>query len=63
MQIIGVDLHSRQQSIARLDTDTGELSEKTLKHEADVVREFYASLPQPVCVGIEATGTMQWFLE
>ena len=63
MQIIGVDLHSRQQSIARLDTDTGELSEKTLKHEADVVREFYASLPKPVCVGIEATGTMQWFLE
>lgn len=63
MQIIGVDLHARQQSIARLDTDTGELSEKTLKHEADAVREFYASFPKPVRVGIEATGMMQWFLE
>jgi len=63
MQIIGVDLHTRQQAIARLDTDTGELSEKTLKHEAEVVREFYSSLPPPVRVGIEATGTMQWFLE
>ena len=63
MQIIGVDLHARQQSIARLDTDTGELSEKTLKHEAEAVREFYSSLPKPVRVGIEATGTMPWFLE
>ena len=63
MQIIGVDLHARQQAIARLDTDTGELSEKTLKHEVEVVREFYSSLPPPVRVGIEATGTMPWFLE
>jgi hypothetical protein len=29
MQIIGCDLHARQQAIAMLDTDTGELVEKT----------------------------------
>jgi hypothetical protein len=29
MRIIGVDLHARQQTIAMLDTDTGELNEKT----------------------------------
>ena len=34
----------------------------TLKHEGDNVREFYSSLPRPVRVGIEATGSMQWFL-
>jgi len=29
MKIIGCDLHARQQTIAMLDTDTGELEEKT----------------------------------
>jgi hypothetical protein len=33
-----------------------------LKHEGDNVREFYSSPPHPVRVGIEATGSMQWFL-
>jgi len=36
--------------------------EVTLKHEGDNVREFYSSLARPVRVGIEATGSMQWFL-
>jgi hypothetical protein len=26
------------------------------------VREFYSRLPSPVQVGIEATGSMKWFL-
>ena len=60
MQIIGCDLHARQQTIAMLDTDTGELVEKTLEHEE--MRKFYSALPGPVLVGIEATGSMQWFL-
>ena len=63
MKIIGVDLHARQQTIAMLDTDTGELVEKTLDHESEKVREFYAALPGPILVGIEATGSMQWFLK
>jgi hypothetical protein len=40
MRIIGCDLHARQQTIAMLDSDTGELEEKTLEHEGDTVREF-----------------------
>ena len=62
MRIIGCDLHARQQTLAMLDTTTGEVVEVTLKHEGDNVREFYSSLPGPVRVGIEATGSMQWFL-
>jgi transposase len=62
MRIIGCDLHARQQTLAMLDTTTGEVVEVTLKHEGDNVREFYSSLPRPVRVGIEATGSMQWFL-
>ena len=62
MQIIGVDLHTRQQTIAMLDTETGELVEKTLQHEGDEVREFYSALTGPVQVGLEASGSMHWFL-
>ena len=39
MKIIGCDLHARQQTIAMLDSDTGELEEKTLEHEGETVRE------------------------
>ncbi len=63
MRIIGVDLHARQQTMAMLDSETGEVVEKTLEHEAEKVREFYSALPGPVQVGIEATGSMHWFLE
>jgi transposase len=45
-----------------LDTTTGEVVKMTLTHEGDNVREFYSTLPRPVRVGIEATGSMQWFL-
>jgi transposase len=46
-----------------LDTDTGELVEKTVEHEGGRIQNFYSALPGPVLVGIEATGSMQWFLE
>ena len=62
MKIIGCDLHAAQQTIALLDCDTGEVVEKTLKHEAETVREFYQALEGPAVVGIEASGSMGWFL-
>ena len=62
MRIIGCDLHARQQTLAMLDTETGEVVNRTLTHEGDSVREFYSTLPGPVRVGIEATGSMKWFL-
>ena len=62
MIIIGCDFHTRQQTIAMLDTETGEIVNVTLGHEANKVREFYSKLPRPVQVGIDATGSMPWFL-
>jgi transposase len=46
-----------------LDTETGELVEKILEHEGEKVKEFYSALTSPVLVGIEATGSMSWFLK
>lgn len=62
MRMIGCDLHASQQTIAMLDRESGEVVERTLKHEGNTIREFYAGLPRPVVVGIEATGSMGWFL-
>jgi hypothetical protein len=45
-----------------LDTTTGEVVKMTVKHQGHKVREFYSALPRPVRVGIEATGSMQWFV-
>ena len=61
MLIIGCDFHPRYQQIAMMDTETGELVERRLEHENGEARAFYASLPKPVLVGMEATGYGQWF--
>jgi transposase len=62
MRMIGCDLHAAQQTIPMLDRETGEIVERTLTHDGTTVRDFYAGLPPPVVVGIEATGSMRWFL-
>ena len=58
MRIIGCDLHARQQTLAMLDTQTGEVVNRTLMHEGNQVREFYAELPRPVLVGVESGLTV-----
>src|SRR5437660_11779907 len=61
MLIIGCDFHSRLQQIAMLDPQTGEVIERRLEHENGEARKFYAGLPTPARVGMEATGYAQWF--
>jgi len=55
-----VDLHTRDQSIAMVDTETGETQELRLRHDGDEVERFYSSLARPVTVGIESTGDALW---
>jgi hypothetical protein len=62
MRIIGCDLHPRQQTLAMLDSTTGEVVKTTLMHEGNNVRESYSNLPRPARVGIETTASMQWFV-
>jgi hypothetical protein len=50
MKIVGCNLHARQQTMVMVDTATGEFTEKTLAHERNQVREFYATLEGPVVV-------------
>jgi transposase len=61
MTFVGCDLHARQQHVAVLDTETGEVQARRLAHDDQTVEHFYASLPRPVTVGVESTGYAQWF--
>jgi transposase len=59
---IGVDFHSRQQTICYLKTETGELVTCELRHQdKEKVRAFYQQFPGPVIVGLEASGYSPWF--
>jgi len=59
---IGVDFHSRQQTICYLKTETGELVIRELKHQdKEQVRAFYQQFQEPVIVGLEASGYSPWF--
>src|SRR5438105_187539 len=61
MIIIGCDFHTRFQKIAMVDTETGEIAKRRLEHGNDEARAFYATLPGPARVGMEATMNAQWF--
>ena len=61
MSIIGCDLHSRYQIIAGLESESGEVVTRRLEHENGEAKAFYAGLPRPSLIGIEATGYTQWF--
>ena len=42
-----------------VNTETGELVERWLENQNGEARAFYASLPEPTRIGIEATGYTQ----
>jgi transposase len=44
-----------------MDTETGDLVERRLEHENGEARAFYSSLPPGARIGVEATGSLQWF--
>src|ERR1700730_13864680 len=65
MLMIGCDFHPGLEELALLDTATGVRRQHRLSHAfgLEPVRQFYAALPRPVRVGLEASGYSQWFEE
>jgi transposase len=63
MMIIGCDYHPAFQQIAFVDTDTGELGERQLRHpeEAEKLYRDLAAQDMKVRVGMEASGQARWF--
>jgi transposase len=63
MLIIGCDYHPGFQQIAFVDTDSGELQERRLRHREEG-EKFYRDLAArgvKVRVGMEASGQARWF--
>src|SRR6185369_13420 len=59
---IGVDFHSRQQTICYLKTETGELVISELQHgDKEQLRAFYQQFQGQVIIGLEASGYSPWF--
>ena len=65
MIMIGCDFHPGMQEMALLDTVAGRRWQHCLSHASGpvAVRQFYAELPGPVRVGLEASGYSQWYEE
>ena len=52
---IGCDVHTRNQVVAWIEEETGEIRKRRLEHEGQEVKEFYAQFARGTVVGIEAT--------
>jgi transposase len=61
MKIIGCDFHPSLQQIAMVDSETGELIERSLLHAGGEAQRFYEELKGEVVVGIESSGNTLWF--
>ena len=57
---LGVDFHAGTQAVCWCDTADGLIRQRTLDHQQDDVRGFYAQFPAPAIVGLEATGYARW---
>jgi transposase len=49
--------------VAWLDTETGESGEQKLVNGDGEAERWYRQLPPPSLIGLEATGTSQWFID
>ena len=62
MIIVGCDFHPSYQQVAVLDTETGEVEERSLTHANGEAEAFYRHFAKGVLVGMEAVGNSQWFV-
>ena len=62
MIIVGGDFHPSYQQIAFLDTESGEVEERSLTHAGTEAEQFYGKFARPALVGMEAVGNSQWFV-
>lgn len=62
MIIVGSDFHPSYQQIAYLDTESGEVEERSLTHSGAEAEQFYRGLARSALIGMEAVGNSQWFV-
>lgn len=60
---VGVDLHKRQAQIAVVDDAGTVRTNCAVACDRESMREFFASLPEPVEVVMEATSNWYWLCD
>ena len=59
---IGVDYHPYQQTVAYWETGDGEIKYRQFLHsDKAALKRFYAGCGKGSVIGVEATGSLQWF--
>ena len=58
---IGCDVHTRNQVVAWIEAETGEIRKRRLEHAGEEVGKFYRQFARGTVVGIEATFPAYWF--
>ena len=61
MKIVGCDFHPGFQQIAVLETSTGEMEQRRLRHGDGEAERYYRELEAPALIGMEAIGNSLWF--
>lgn len=61
--VIGCDYHPSWQQICWVDTETGETGMQKLVQATGEAERFYAALPAPALIGMEATGNCHWLVD
>jgi transposase len=62
MFIVGCDFHPSYQQIAFVDTESGEIEERSLTYSGGEAEQFYGGLGRPALIGMESVGNSQWFV-
>ena len=59
---IGIDFHPYQQTVAFCDERDGEIKYRQFLHsDKKALRDFYQTCQKDTVIGVEATGSLQWF--
>ncbi len=59
---IGVDYHPYRQTVAYCESETGEIKYRQFLHsDKAAIKRFYGGLGRGSVIGVEATGSLQWF--
>ena len=59
---IGIDFHPYQQTIAFCKVADGEIKSRQFRHsDKKALREFYRQCSSDSMIGVEATGSLDWF--
>jgi hypothetical protein len=63
MVLIESDFHPSWQQVSWMNRETGEVGDHKLVHEPGAVEKFDRQFPVGSRIGMEATGSCQWFVD